>query len=132
MPVDAPVPSRGPRTVAAALCGLQALVLLGFAGFYLYELTAGEGSDPGRVVMSALLIALAAVGLAAVARGWLGERRWPRTPSIVWGLLLVPVGWGLVTAGRTLTGWLVLLAALGTAGAAFLAKVPAVEFDDPE
>ncbi len=132
MPVDAPVPSRGPRTVAAALCGVQALVLLGFAGFYLVELAAGEGSDTGRVVMSALVIVLAALGLAAVARGWLGERRWPRTPSIVWGLLLLPIGWGLVTAGRTVPGWLVLAAGLGTVGAAFAAKVPDVEFDAPE
>ena len=36
----APVPeeiSRGPRRAAAALTGLQALALLGFALFYVYE-----------------------------------------------------------------------------------------------
>ncbi|MBD3784960.1 MAG: hypothetical protein IE926_18760 [Micrococcales bacterium] len=124
--------ARGPRRLAAALCGLQALALLGFAAFYLYELAVGEGSDATRVVMSALTILLGAAGLAALARGWLGDRRWPRTPTIVWDLLLLPVGVSLFQAGRTGLGWLVTGLALVTLGAAFTARVPDVEFDDPE
>jgi hypothetical protein len=129
---SAPGPASGPRRLAAALCGVQALALLGFAGFYLYELAVGKGSDTGRVVMSAVVIALGGIGLALVARGWLGERRWPRTPTIVWDLLLVPVGISLLQAGRTGLGWLVLVLALLTLGAALIARVPDVEFDEAE
>lgn len=125
-------PSAGPRRLAAVLCGLQSLALLGFAVFYVYELVVGEGSDTGRVVMSAVVIALGGVGLALLARGWLGERRWPRTPTIVWDLLLVPVGISLLQADRTGLGWLVIVLALLTLGAALIARVPDVEFDDPE
>lgn len=128
----APAPGSGPRRVAAVLCAGQALALLGFAAFYVYELVIGEGSDAGRVVMSAVLIAVGALGLALLARGWLGEQRWPRTPTIVWDLLLLPVGISLLQAGRTGLGWLVLVLALLTLGAAFVARVPDVEFDDPE
>ena len=82
--------------------------------------------------MSALTILLGAAGLAALARGWLGDRRWPRTPTIVWDLLLLPVGVSLFQAGRTGLGWLVTGLALVTLGAAFTARVPDVEFDDPD
>ncbi len=109
---------------------MQSLALLGFAAFYVYELAIGEGSDAGRVVMSALLILLGAVGLGLLAKGWLGERRWPRTPTVVWDLLLLPVGASILQAGRTGLGWAVLGLALATLGAALLARVPDVDFDD--
>ncbi len=107
-----PVPSSpAARRVAASITALQSLALAGFAAFYLYELVIGEGSDTGRVVMSALLILGAAIALAVLARGWLGAGEWPRTPTIVWNLLLLPVGWSMLQAGRTGLGWTVLLAA---------------------
>ncbi|MGG5260816.1 hypothetical protein [Phycicoccus avicenniae] len=128
----APEAGSGPRRTAAVFCAGQALALLGFAVFYVYELVVGEGSDAGRVVMSAVLIAIGALGLGLLARGWLGEARWPRTPTIVWNLLVLPVGISLLQAGRTGLGWLVLVLALLALGAAFVARVPDVEFDDPE
>lgn len=120
--------SRGARVVAGVLCGLQALVLLAFAAFYLYELVLGEGSDATRVVMSALVIVLAAIGLAALSRGWFRWTRWPRTPTVLWDLLLLPVGWGLVQGGRGAVGGLVVAVALVTGGAALLAPRP----EDPD
>ncbi|MBM6404377.1 hypothetical protein JQN72_09010 [Phycicoccus sp. CSK15P-2] len=106
------------------MCALQSLVLVGVVGFYGYELAVGEGSDPVRVVMSGLLILLGAAGLAVLARGWWGRERWPRTPTVVWNALLVPVGWSLVQAGRTALGAGVLFVALLTGGAAVAARVP--------
>ena len=102
VPADARAvrPAHLSRTVAAVLCGLEALALVAFAGFYVYELALGLGSDPARVVMSAVLIVLAAAGLAVLARGWLRWTRWPRTPTVVWHLLVVPVGWSVVQAAR--------------------------------
>lgn len=119
--------SRGPRRLAALLIGVQALALGGFAAFYVYELVIGEGSDATRVLMSALLILLGGLGLAAVTRGWLRDASWPRTPTIVWSALLLPVGWGLIQGTRTLVGWLVVVVALVTGLAALAAREPETE-----
>jgi hypothetical protein len=113
-----PPPARGARGLAGASCVLQALTLVGFAAYYLYELSVGEGSDAVRVVMSAVVILLGAAGLGALARGWFTQRGWPRTPTIVWHLLLVPVGISLLQAGRTWLGWVVLVVAVVTTLAA--------------
>ena len=129
--------SRGARRVAAVLLAAQALALVAAAAFYLYELAVGEGSDATRVVMSALLILVGAAGLAVLVRGWLGDGSWPRTPTLVWSVLLLPVGVGLVQGTRTLVGWTVVLVALGCAVAAWVAReadaevVPGSDRTDP-
>lgn len=122
-PFGTPPPvARGPRLLAGVSCALQSLALLGFAAFYLYELSQGEGSDAGRVVMSAVVIAVGSVALALLSRGWFGESGWPRTPTIVWHLLLVPVGVSLVQAGQTPLAWVVLVLAVLTLVAALAAR----------
>ena len=100
------------RSVAAGVCAVQVVVLLGFVVFYLWELTQDSGGDVARVVMSALLIAVFAVGIAAMARGWLLGDNWPNTPTVVWNALLLPVGWSLVQGDRSLVGALVIVVAL--------------------
>ncbi len=120
-------PPRGPRRLLALLIGLQALTLAGFAVFYVVELALGEGSDAVQVVMSALLILVGAVGLAFLARGWLGDASWPRTPTIVWNALLLPVGVSLVQGTRVAVGWLVLVVAAVGIGAAWVARDPETE-----
>lgn len=100
------------RSVAAGVCVVQVVVLLGFVVFYLWELTQDSGGDVARVVMSALLIAVFAVGIAAMARGWLLGDNWPNTPTVVWNALLLPVGWSLVQGDRSLVGALVIVVAL--------------------
>lgn len=117
-------PSPGPRRLAAVLTGLQALALVGFAAFYVYELVIGEGSDTARVLMSAVLILVGGLGLAALTRGWLGGAHWPRTPTLVWSALLVPVGFGLVQGNQTVAGWLVLGLATVTAVSALRVATP--------
>jgi hypothetical protein len=129
VPVD---PAPGPRRLAASLLGVQAVVLVGFAIFYLYELAIGAGSDSLRVVMSALVIALGGLALGLVTRGWLGDGWWPRTPTIVWSALLLPVGWGLIQGTQALVGWLVIAVALVTGLAAISAKEPETEVEPRE
>lgn len=109
---------------------------MGFAAFYVYELVIGEGSGTARVLMSAVLILLGGLGLAALTRGWLGGADWPRTPTIVWSALLVPVGFGLVQGNQAFVGWGVLVLAATTAGTALRVPtsqdggVPGVDSDD--
>lgn len=82
-------------------------MLAGFCVFYAVELARGVSSDTTRVVMSIVLIAAFAVVLGALARAWLSGADWPNTPTVVWNVLLLPVAWGLVQAGRGLVGALV-------------------------
>jgi Na+-driven multidrug efflux pump len=112
-PAPAPSRPRDPfRAVAAGICAIQALALLGFVGFYLWELTQDSSDDVARVVMSALLILVFAVGIGALARGWLRGDNWPNTPTVVWNALLLPVGWSLVQSDHGLIGALVIVIAL--------------------
>ena len=118
-PASAPSRRDPFRLIAAALCGLQALVLLGFCAFYLWELVQGAGDDPTRVVMSIVLIAVFAVLLGVLGRGWLQGANWPNTPTIVWNVLLLPVAWSLFQAGRgVLALALAVVGVLGVVAAA--------------
>ena len=87
------------RVLPAVVCGIEGLALLGFCAFYLYELVLGEGDDATRVVMSIALMAMVAVALLVMARAWLRGLAWPRTPTILWNLLLLPVAWSMKDAG---------------------------------
>jgi hypothetical protein len=49
--------------------------------------------------MSALLILTFAVALLAVARAWWTDKPWPRTPTILWNLLLLPVAFNMWQVG---------------------------------
>lgn len=124
-PASAPVRRDPFRLLAAALCGLQTLVLLGFCAFYLWELVQGAGDDPTRVVMSVVLIAVFAVLLGVLGRAWLRGANWPNTPTIVWNVLLLPVAWSLFQAGRP-----ALALALGVVGV--LGVVAAARADTSE
>lgn len=88
-----------PVLLAALVCLLEGVALVGFCVFYLYELVLGEGDDPARVVMSVVLMAIFAVALLLAARAWVRGLPWPRTPTIVWNLLLLPVAWSMRDAG---------------------------------
>ena len=108
-----------PRVVASGVCVLQGLFLLGFCVFSLVELVSSGSDSPGRVVTEVLLVAVFAVGLLALARFWVAGADWPKTPTIVWNLLLLPVAWGLVQGGRVLiAGVLAAVAVMGIASAA--------------
>ncbi len=118
------------RTVAAAVCGIEALVLAGFSVFYLVQLVTGQSPDVARVVTETVLIVLAALGTAALARLWLGGSGWPSTPTLVWHALLVPVAWAMFQSGQLIVGLLLSLAVVVAAGAT-LAAGPGSEFARP-
>ncbi|HET7399981.1 MAG TPA: hypothetical protein VFJ94_15810 [Intrasporangium sp.] len=108
------------RTAAAATL-LEALVLVGLAAFYGYEIAGGAASDVTRAVTSGVLILVFGVLLVVLARGWSRGADWPRTPTLLWNALLLPVAWSLHDAGRTLLGLGVAAVALVSIGAALAA-----------
>ena len=100
--------------VAAAVCLVHAVLLVGLAGFYGLELMRGEGSSTVNVVLSLALILVFAALLAALARvWWVGSTR-ALVPTVVWNGLLVPVVIALYGAeDRLVAGGLLLLVVLG-------------------
>jgi hypothetical protein len=97
-----------PGLVAAAIIGLQALGCAVFA--VVFPLVAARRASLSITshVMFSVVTALFAVGLGLVARGLWRGLSWPRTATVVWLVLLLPVGWAMVQAGWGLVGVLIL------------------------
>ena len=77
-------------------------------------------------LMFSVFTVLFAVGLGLVARGLWQGLSWPRTAAVVWLVLLLPVGWAMVQAGRGLVGALILgSAAVGIAAVAAESRMAA-------
>ncbi|MER7071459.1 hypothetical protein [Terrabacter sp. NPDC000476] len=92
---------RGSHRAASLLTLLEALVVLGFAGFYVYEMVTGATDDLTRAATSGVLILVFGVALIVLARGWARASDWARTPTVLWNVLLLPVAWSLHESDRT-------------------------------
>ena len=102
--ISAAAPTRPSRAalIAGLLTVVEGLILLAFAGFYVYEIALGAEDSLTTALTSAALIVIFGVALLVVARAWLRGQRWPRTPTLVWNVLLVPVAWSLRDSDQTL------------------------------
>ena len=122
-PSSAGAPSRLSRAalVAGLLTLVEALIVLAFAGFYVYEMAVGAADSLTTALTSAALILIFGVALLVVARGWLRGQRWPRTPTLLWNVLLLPVAWSLRDSDRTLIAAAVAALAVASIGAALAA-----------
>ena len=109
---------RGSHRAAGLLTLLEALAVLGFAGFYVYEMVTGATDDVTRAATSGALILVFGLGLLALARGWGRAADWPRTPTVLWNALLLPVAWSLHESDRTLLALAVGLVAVASIVAA--------------
>ncbi|GAA1967729.1 hypothetical protein GCM10009817_04540 [Terrabacter lapilli] len=112
---------RGSHRAAGLLTLLEALVVLGFALFYAYEMVTGATDDLTRAATSGLLILVFGLGLLALARGWSRAADWARTPTLLWNVLLLPVAWSLHQSDRTPVGLAVAVVALASIVAALAA-----------
>lgn len=124
LPVD---PSTPPR-VAGAVSLLEAVLLFVVAGMYGLELAAGEAFDPNTASMSLVVSLIFALLLLVIGMSWLRDRSWPRSPTIVWNLLLLPAAWTLGTSTGVWFGLGLAVVAVVGVGAALLA--PAHGFED--
>lgn len=121
---DAPAPSSrsGLARTAAGIVGAQAVVLLAFALVFAVKSLHGENDGRGEVVAFIALLVLSAAGLGLVARALWRRRSWPRTATMVWEVLLVPVAVSLIQSGWLVLGVLVLFAALVAIAAVLLSR----------
>lgn|SRR5262245_8101398 len=109
MPAGATIPSTLRWAVvllAVQAVGLVALVVLLVVEDVRSTSTSSAGAA-GLTVFAALIAALFGLFVWALA----GRRRWARGPAIVLELLLLPVGFSLVTSGLAYLGIPVLLLA---------------------
>jgi hypothetical protein len=102
---------------------VEALVLVGFFAFYVYEMAIGATDDLGRAATSAVLILVFGILLLVIAAAWRRGAEWARTPTLLWNALLLPVAWSLHESDRTPLALGVGLLALVSLGAA-LASPP--------
>ena len=84
------------------MLGLQGLVVLAFAAYYVLEQS--RAFSRFNVIASAGLFVLAGVGLLLVARSLLNGRRWARSPALTWQIICLPVAYGLFQSGRWYIG----------------------------
>ena len=97
-----------PGLVAATIIGLQALGCAVFALVFPFAAAEDAGLSKASHVMFSVITVLFAAGLGLVARGLWHGLRWPRIATVVWLVLLLPLGWSMVQAGWGLVGALIL------------------------
>ncbi|MGK5529049.1 hypothetical protein [Streptomyces sp. URMC 129] len=86
-------------SVAAALSGVQGLVLVVLGIVMTGVAVAGDSADLAQAVTGAVtLLALAALPLAAGRGLWL-LRRWSRGPAVIMQLLALPIAFTLLGSG---------------------------------
>ena len=120
-PLDGPPDRvRGPATLrwavgllAAQAAGLAVLTVLVVYADLVATATTVQGAI-GLTIFTALMAALLGVFAWSLHR----RRRWARGPAIVLQLLLVPIGWTMVSGGQPAFGIPVI--ALGLIGAGLL------------
>ena len=110
---------RGSHRAAGLLTLLEALVVLGFAAFFVYEMVTGATDDLTRAGTLGALILVFGIALLALARAWGRASQWARTPTLLWNVLLLPLAWSLHESGRTPIG----LAIAGVAVASIVAAL---------
>jgi hypothetical protein len=97
-----------PGRVAATIIALQALGCAVLAVAFPVAAAHDAGLSTVSHVMFGVFTGLFAVGLGFAARGLWRGLSWPRTASVVWLVVLLPVAWTMVQSGWRLPGSLIL------------------------
>jgi hypothetical protein len=121
---------RGSHRAAGLLTLVEALVVLAFVVFYVYEMVTGATDDVTRAATSGALILVFGLGLLALSRAWWRAAAWPRTPTVLWNALLLPVAWSLRESGQTPVALAVAAVAVASIAAAVAAHGRRVTSDE--
>ena len=97
-----------PGRVAAMIIGLQALGCVVLAVAFPLAAARDAGLSTASHLMFSVFTGLFAAGLGLAARGLWRGLSWPRTASVVWLLVLLPVAWAMVQSGWRNLGSLIL------------------------
>jgi len=76
---------------AAILVFLEALVILGIAGYLLLEILGGQSKSIGAALSLFLLVLLGAAWIGFAGRGLLRGRRWARSTAVFWQLVQLAI-----------------------------------------
>ena len=91
--------------IAAVLVLIEGLVALGYAITWGYLSLTGAPTDQTASLMGAVFVALGGLLLVRMALALWKVEVWPRVPTIVLQVILVPVGWSLAfTLGNVAVG----------------------------
>lgn len=113
--------------MAGGVCLVESLLLFVTAGVYGLELAGGTAFDANTASMSLVVSLIFALLLLVLGMSWLRDRTWPRSPTIVWNLLLLPAAWTLATTTGLWFGVGLAVLALVGIGAALLSPSPVFE-----
>ncbi|PRY02057.1 hypothetical protein [Allonocardiopsis opalescens] len=118
MPTSRPTP---PLTLVAAagLQAVEALALLGTAGYLAVEMLSGRSAGIGFSLPLLVLAVVAGAVLARVSWGLLRLNTWARTPVVLCQLLALPVGFTLVQGGQVAAGAVLLVVAVAALAMVF-------------
>lgn len=123
-------PSRSLSTwrLPALLLALQTIALVVFAGALFVIAVSGGSDDAGRAATEGATVLALAVCSGLLAGGFWRERSLARTPSLLWNVLGVIVGFTLATNGAPAVG--VLVIAVGVVTFVASLRVPSYDLDD--
>jgi hypothetical protein len=99
------------RATAAGVTAAQGLTFVGLGIATAITVGTGKADDGGSAALAAAFWMLAGVGLGLVAWALWRGRHWARSPSLVWQLLMLPVGWSLLDT-QSVIGLIVLVSAV--------------------
>ncbi|MGI5348930.1 hypothetical protein ACQEU8_12155 [Streptomyces sp. CA-250714] len=125
METQTPAPRR--IVAAAAVTGIEGLVVAGFGIVSLVMLVTGRPDDMMQAATLAVtVLALSVLPLAAARGLWL-RRRWSRGPSMIVQLIALPVAWQMAQNGGALLAAAVALALAAVAVLGCLVNPTATE-----
>lgn len=123
-------PAARPGRPAGLLLALEGLVLVVFAGVLVRDVVAGDAGGTAQGLTEAVLVLVFAAGALWMAYGLDRSEGWARTPALLWHLFLLPIGFSLVGADRTVLGVGVLVLAAAGVVLAWRASARTFEEDD--
>lgn len=121
---DRPVP----WLVSAVGVGIEGVALCVMAALVLWTLVDGSASTTARATTEGIALLLLAVGVLVLAANLLRRKALAKTPTLLWNVMLVPVGWNLYQGGAKALGVATIAVAVVTIVAAL--GIPRYELED--
>ncbi len=114
------LPRPKPLLAAAALVGLEGLLVAVLGGYLMVVGFLGDPDDTVGAEITGLLALATGAGLLLVARGLSQGRRWSRSPAVLTQIFCLPVGWSLLQGDRPGFGLPMIAVAVATLVLLFL------------